>query len=157
MPVRLVMGCACLLAVAVILGWVIPKFLIFARASASQKALHLLAGVAIYALIFGFALIPSAIFIELAQNPKTTFSDAGIAREGTLIDRPINLTWNEIDRVPCLFSRSKAINSLTIRTSDGRKIALGNSATRDLEPVHDLLEARLAKGVVRPCTTPLQR
>jgi hypothetical protein len=47
-------------------------------------------------LMFGFALIPAAIFVELVQNPKTIISDAGISLDATLLLGSIRIGWNEI-------------------------------------------------------------
>jgi hypothetical protein len=104
--------------------------------------------------MFGFGLIPAAIFLELVQNPKTIISDAGISLDATLLSR---VAWNEIQQVTCLWSRSRQITSLTIRAVDGRKITVGNSGTAALGPVHDLLVARLGNDVVERCWIPFRQ
>ena len=154
MPIRLLMGFACAFITVGIVGWFTPKFLIYVRSLALVKPSIALAGGIVYAVIFGFALIPAVILVELVQNPKTVISDVGISHEATLIHGPIQIGWNEINRVSCLISRSGRVTSLTVRASDGKKISVGNSGTAALDPVYDLLHTRLGDGIVQRCWVP---
>jgi hypothetical protein len=156
-PIRLFMGFACLFIAAFIFGWFTPKFVTFLRQFRTVKASIAIAGAFIYAVMFGFALIPSAIFIELVENPKTTISDAGIFEDATVLHRSTRIGWNEIQKVSCLISRSGRVTSLTIRASDGRKISVGNSGTAVLGPTYDLLHARLGDGIVGRCGVPFRQ
>jgi hypothetical protein len=148
------MGFACAFVTAVIVVWVTPKFLIYARRLGTVKTSVALGGGLVYGLIFAFALIPALIFIELLQNPKTTISDAGITYDATLTHRSTRIRWNEINRVSCLISRSGVVTGLTIRATDSRKISIGNSGTTGLRPIYDLLKSRLGDGIVQRCWVP---
>lgn len=154
MPFRVLMGFACAFITILILGWFTPKFVMYVRRLRTVKVSVGLAGGFIYALIFGFALIPAAIFEELVQNPKTVISDTGISYDATLIHGATRIGWNEINRVTCLVSRSGRVTRLTVQASDGRRISVGNSGTAALGPVYDLLHARLGDGIVERCWIP---
>jgi hypothetical protein len=153
-PVRLLMGLLCAFFAFGILWFVVRGFVIYLRRFGTLKWSTALAGGIIFVLMFGFGLIPAAIFLELVQNPKTIISDAGISLDATLLSR---VAWNEIQQVTCLWSRSRQITSLTIRAVDGRKITVGNSGTAALGPVHDLLVARLGNDVVERCWIPFRQ
>jgi hypothetical protein len=156
-PIRWFMGFACLFIAVLVFGWFTPKFVTYLRALRTMKSSVALAGGFIYAVMFGLALIPSAIFIELVENPKTTVSDAGISEDATVLHGSTPIGWNEIQKVSCLISRSGTITSLTIRAIDGRKISVGNSGTAVLRPAYDLLHSRLGDGIVDRCWVPLRQ
>lgn len=156
-PIRLFMGFACLFIAVFVFCWFTPKFIIFLRQFRTVKASIAIAGAFIYAVMFGFALVPSVIFIELVENPKTTISDAGISEDATVLHGPTRIGWNEVQKVSCLLSRSGRVTSLTIRATDGRKISVGNSGTAVLGPTYDLLHARLGDGIVQRCWIPFRR
>lgn len=153
-PVRILMGFACALFATGILWFAVRGFVIYLRRLSALKWSTALAGAIIYVLMFGFALIPALILVELLQNPKTVIADDGISRDATLLHGSTRIGWNEIQRVSCLRSRPGQVTSLTIRAGDGRKITVGNSGTSALGPVHDLLVARLGNEVVQPCWIP---
>lgn len=156
-PFRLLMGSACLFIAGFVFWWFTPKFITFLRQFRTVNASIAIAGAFIYAVMFGFALIPTVIFIELVENPKTTISNAGIFEDATVLHGPTRIEWNEIERVSCLISRSGRVTSLTIRAIDGRKISVGNSGTAVLGPTYDLLHARLGDGIVQRCWIPFRR
>ena len=156
-PFRLLMGFACLFIAVVVFGWFTPKFLTYLRSLRTMKTSVAVAGGFIYAVMFGFALIPSVIFIELVENPKTTISDAGVFEDATVLHGSTRTGWNEIQKVSCLISRSGRVISLTIRTSDGRRISVGNSGTEVLGPTYDLLHTRLGDGIVQRCWVPFRQ
>jgi hypothetical protein len=156
-PIRLLMGFLCAFFAVGILWFVVRGFVIYLRRLSTLKWSTALAGAIIYVLMFGFALIPAAIFVELVQNPKTIISDAGISLDATLLHGSTRIGWNEIQRVTCLWSRSRQITSLTIHGVDGRKITVGNSGIAALGPVHDLLVARLGNDVVERCWIPFRQ
>ena len=156
-PIRLFMGFACLFIAVFIFWWFTPKFITFLRQFRTVKVSIAIAGAFIYAVVFGFAMIPTVIFVELVQNPKTVISEAGIFEEGTLLHEPTRIGWNEIQTVSCLTSRSGRVNSLSIRAMDGRKITVGNSRTAILGPTYDLLHERLGDGSVQRCWIPFRR
>lgn len=152
--VRVFMGLVCVLFVAVILWWTVPKFLIYLRRLGTVKTSVALMGGLIYGLIFAFALMPTLIFLELARNPKTTISDAGVTFDASLVHGSTRIRWDEISHVSCLISRAGVVTSLTIRAVDGRKISVGNSGVAALHPAYELLQSRLGDGVVERCWVP---
>lgn len=155
-PVRILMGFACIFVAVVVLGWVAPRFMIYVRSLPKIKWTVALAGGIVYAVMFGFALIPAIMFVELVQNPKTVISDEGLTRDPSLIHGSTRISWNEITRVTCLISRSGRVTSLSIHAVDGKVITVGNSGTAVLGPVYELLERRLGKGVVETCWIPFR-
>src|ERR1700752_4605394 len=100
--VRVFMGLVCVLFVAVILWWTVPKFLIYLRRLGTVRTSVALMGGLIYRLIFAFALIPTLIFLELVRNPKTTISDAGVTFDASLVHGSTRIRWDEISHVSCL-------------------------------------------------------
>lgn len=156
-PVRWFMGLLCLFFAAGIFGWFTPKFVTYLRKLGTVKTSIALAGGLIYGVMFAFALIPTMIFIELVQNPKTVISNAGISEDATVLHGSTRIGWNEIQRVSCLSSRSGRVTSLTIRATNDRKISVGNSGTTVLGPAYDLLHARLGDGIVERCWIPFHQ
>ena len=156
-PIRLFMGLVCLCFAGVILGWLTPKFFVFARQFRTMKPSIAIIGAIFYIVMFGFALIPTVILIELIENPKTIISDAGISEDATALHGSTHIEWNEIQKVGCLTSRSGRVTRLSIRAVDGRKIMVGNSGTAVLGPAYDLLHARLGDGIVERCWIPFRR
>jgi hypothetical protein len=139
------------------LWWLTRKLFTFLRQFRTAKPSIAIIGTIFYAVMFGFVLIPSVIFIELMQNPKTVISDDGISEDATLIHGSTHLGWNEIQKVSCLTSRSGRVTSLTIRSVDGRRVSVGNSGTAVLGPTYDMLRTRLGDGIVERCWIPFRR
>ncbi len=156
-PVRWLMGLVCVSFAGVLFWWLTPKFFTFLRQFRTVKPSIALIGMIFYAVMFGFALIPTVIFIELIQNPKTVISDEGISQDATLIHGSTRIAWNEIQKVSCLTSRSGRVTSLTIRSMDGQTVSVGNSGTAVLGPTYDLLHARLGDGIVQRCWIPFRQ
>jgi len=147
LPVKLVMGPACLLVVVVVLWWGVPKFRIFLRIVLGReprkpgtKSIHLVLGFAVYALVFSPALTTAAIFIQIMTTPAAIVSDAGVAGVagggGALSSRKI-IAWDEIQRIDCDLHRAGRTVTLLRVVAPGKRIELSGGG--DLTRVRDYI------------------
>jgi hypothetical protein len=135
LPVKLVMGPACLLVVVAVLWWGVPKFRVFLRILLGReprkpgtKRIHLALGFAVYALVFSPALITAAIF-----------SDAGVAGGGGALSSRKIIAWDEIQRIDCDLRRAGRTVTLLRIVAPGKRIELSGGS--DLTRVRDYIWA----------------
>ncbi len=155
---RLIMGGACLAFVVLSLVWTVPKIANFIHTRGTRTKGQNVGGSLIWIFIIGFTLVPSTIFAALVKNPTTVIADEGITQENLFSSSADVIGWNEIERVSCTYVRSHPltyeVSTITVRATDGRTIQMGDSGTRILDPVYDLLQQRLPSGVVQTCSVP---
>jgi hypothetical protein len=159
LPVKLVMGPACLLVVVVVLWWGVPKFRIFLRIVLGReprkpgtKPIHLALGFAVYALVFSPALITAAIFIQIMTTPAAIVSDAGVAGGGGALSSRKIIAWDEIQRIDCDLHRAGRTVTLLRIVAPGKRIELSGGS--DLTRVRDYIWARAPERAIRPCSVP---
>lgn len=155
-PVRVVVGLTCLVAVAVVFGWLFPMFLAFLRTLSSRRAMQNAVGGALFLVVLSLGLVPMIFLVASITNPKTFVTESGVVSESILHGKPKSFAWSEIDHVDCTAAREGRINSLTIVAVDGRRIAVGDFAVFDLAPLHKLLLNQLGPKVVPNCRTARQ-
>ncbi len=158
--VRVVMGVSCLFVALVLFALVVPNFRRFLRAAFGnepglKKPAKPIIGILLYLLTLGIAFVPLVVFVELVRNPLTTISEDGISQEGTLVRGRTSVRWGEISRVSCVYARNPAndVGTLIVLSQAHRKIIIGN-AGRGLNDVYQIMQERVAAGVVEPCTHP---
>jgi hypothetical protein len=163
LQIKLIMGPACLLLVGVVLRWGIPAFMVFLRVLTGReprqpgtRTIHLALGLLIFAVIFGLAVIPGAIFVEMMTTPPSVVSDAGIASGGGFLLARKTIAWDEVQRVDCLLQRrSHSVQRLRV-IAGTKRIELAGGI--DLTGVRDVLWAHVPREAIRPCSVyPRQR
>ena len=159
LPIKLVMGPACLLIIAVVLWWGVPKFRTFLRILSGReprkpgtKNIHLALGFVIYPFFFAPALIAAAIFIQMLTTPPAIVSDAGVAGGGGALASRKTIAWNEAQRVDCDLRRADhSVSKLRI-IAPNKIIELAGGG--DLSDVRDLIWSKVPRQAVRPCSVP---
>jgi hypothetical protein len=159
LPIKLVMGPACLLIIAVVLWWGVPKFRTFLRILSGReprkpgtKNIHLALGFIIYALVFAPALIAAAIFIQIMTTPPAVVSDGGVAGGGGWLSPRKTIAWDEVRRVDCNLRRSGRTVMLLRIVAPNKRIEL--SGGDDLTEVRDIIWARVPRHAPQPCSVP---
>ena len=159
LPIKLVMGPACLLIIAVVLWWGVPKFRTFLRILSGReprkpgtKNIHLALGFIIYALVFAPALLAAAIFIELMTTPPAVVSDEGVAGGGGWLFPRKTIAWDEVQRVDCNLRRSGRTVTLLRIVAPSKRIEL--SGGDDLTEVRDIIWARVPRHARQSCSVP---
>lgn len=176
-----VMGC-CFMIVAATLAWGVPKFIFFLKVvfgiaprKPETKAIHLVLGFVIYALVFAPVFIASLIGVGIATAAPTRLNSEGVTG-GDLFcasdlgylsfsctsslnprgDSRIMIPWTNIDRVDCISRRNGTIRELHI-ISGAQRITIGSLAVYDLNPVLHMILAHAPERTVQPCHVPLGR
>jgi hypothetical protein len=159
LPVKLVVGPACLLVVAVVLWWGIPKCRTFLRIVSGReprkpatKPIHLALGFVVYALVFSPALIAATIFIQIMTTPAAIVSDAGVAGGGGALSSRKTIAWDEVQRIDCDLHRSGRTVTLLRIVAPGKRIELSGGS--DLTHVRDYIWAHAPESAIRPCSVP---
>jgi hypothetical protein len=175
-----VTGC-CVLVVAGILVWGVPKFRVFLRVvfgreprKPETKTIHLVFGFIVYAIIFAPAVVAVLIGVGVATAAPTLISFEGIVG-GNLVcnsdlsvvffscESPLSasssrkmIRWDEIERVDCISRRNGTIRELII-DAGARRIEIGSLAVYDLSGAHQFILAHAPKDAAQPCHVPLGR
>jgi hypothetical protein len=159
LPIKLVMGPACLLIIAVVLWWGVPKFTTFLRILSGReprkpgtKNIHLALGFIIYAFVFAPAVIAGAIFIQMMTTPPAIVSDAGVAGGGGALSSRKTIAWNEVQRVDCDLRRAdRSVNKLRI-VAPNKIIELAGGG--DLRDIRDLIWSKVPRQAIQSCSVP---
>jgi hypothetical protein len=150
-PARLVMAAACLLLVATICGWWLPRAIRRLRGLRERSRAQAAFGVAAVVIPAAIAVWPLALLIALVRNPEATVTDAGVAKESVFQRAPTRFGWDEIAEVFCRSETAGAIESIVVVARDGRRIELGNTGGVDFASLYELFGNQLGPGVVKPC------
>ncbi|MGA2044319.1 MAG: hypothetical protein ABSG83_13225 [Roseiarcus sp.] len=150
-PYRLMMAATCLLFVAALCCWWLPRSIRRLRILLAESRAHAAIGVA-------FAMIPVAIgfgalvlLIALLRNPQAYVTDAGVTKESLFHRKPTSFRWDEIAHVYCRSENVGALSSIVVVARDGRRIDLGNTGSVDFASMYELLENQLGSEVVQNC------
>jgi hypothetical protein len=159
LPVKLVMGPACLLVVVVVLWWGVPKFRTFLRnvfgrepRKPGTKPIHLALGFVVYGLVFSPALIAAAIFIQIVTTPAAIVSDTGVAGGGGALSSRKTIAWGEVQRIDCDLHRTGRTVTLLRIVAPGKRIELSGGS--DLTRVRDYIWVHVPQRAIRPCSVP---
>ena len=146
-PARLVMAAACLLFVATICGWWLPRSIRRLRGGSRAQAA---AGWVAVIIPVAIGVGPLMLLIALVRNPEATVTEAGVAKESVFQRAPTRFGWGEIAEVYCRSETVGAIESIVV-VRDGRRIELGITGGVDFASLSELFGNQLGPGVVKPC------
>ncbi|HVC91934.1 MAG TPA: hypothetical protein VND66_15065 [Acidobacteriaceae bacterium] len=151
LPVRLIMGCVCLVFIWGIFVWWLPKVFRYVRGDTGKPNV----GVTVIFLIpiaIGFA--PLILLIPLITNPVTTITQSGVSKESAFFGKPVSWQWSDIDHVDCHGSsrHHSRLVSLTLFSSGGQRIDIGNAGGVDIYSVRELLQNQLGPAAMHNCS-----
>jgi hypothetical protein len=156
LPIKVIMGCACVLIVFAVLWWGVPRFMAFLRIVAGREprkpgtgTLQLVLGFFVYAIIFAPAVIAGAIFVQLMTTPPSVVSDQGVAAGGGVLFSRKTIAWAEVERVDCVLRRDHAVQTLRL-VSATKRVEL--SSINDLTSVRDIIWAHVRRSARRSCS-----
>jgi hypothetical protein len=160
LPIKVIMGCACVLIVFAVLWWGVPRFMAFLRivtGRAPRKpgtgTLQLVLGFFVYAIIFAPAVLAAAIFLQLMTTPPSVVSEEGVAGGGGVLIPRKTIAWAEVERVDCVLRRDHAVEALRL-VSGSKRVEL--TSIYDLTSVRDVIWAHVRRSALRSCSVALR-
>jgi hypothetical protein len=160
LPIKIVMGCACVLIVFAVLWWGVPKFMVYLRIVSGRKprkpgtrTIHMVLGLLAYLIIFAPAMLAGAMLIELVTTPPSVVSAGGVAAGGGLLLSRKTIAWGEVKRVDCVLRHDGMVTKLIINGATKRIELAGGG---DLSGVRDVIWSHVPEQAVRPCMVPLR-
>jgi hypothetical protein len=149
-PVRLIMSCVCLVFIWGIFVWWLPKVIKYIRGDVGPRK----TGVAVIFLIpVAIGFVPVIILGSLITNPVTTITTTGVTKESAFFGKPISLQWSDIDHVDCHGGQhSSRLTSLTLVSSGGTRIDIGDASGVDIYSIRYLLQNQLGARAVHFCS-----
>jgi|ERR1700730_2996275 len=160
LPIKIIVGCACVLIVFAVLWWGLPKFVVYLRIVSGRqprkpgtRTIHMVLGLLAYLIIFAPAMLAGAMVIELATTPPSVVSSGGVAAGGGLLLARKTIAWDEVKRVDCVLRHDRTVDKLIIVGATKRVELSGGG---DLSGVRDVIWSHVPELAVRPCFVPLR-